>query len=244
MLVGLARRRERRLALWVPYAAMAALFAMFVRRGEGFAWRYVGDFWPLIVLACVHYVSTQPAAALRPFDGRLAKIMFVAGFVALARFLVPWEWSSGGPHGDGRADLVSVGENDAMWEEFRSSRWGHEPPMPSRIACGDRLDVPFDNGLGWKAGCSVESFTNVYLGVGAKADDHYTLRFTTRGLEARDARVYVNGAIYSAHRVGDAYEVDVVIRRSELDSPVVVATIQWDRSGVAPAGQLVSVELS
>jgi len=244
MLVGLARRRDRRLALLVPYAGFAALFAMFVWRSEGFAWRYVGDFWPIIVLACVQYVATQPATALRPFDARLARIMFVAGSVALARYLVPWEWSSGGPHGDGRADLVSVRENDAMWAEFRASRWGREPPMPSRIACGDRLDVPYDNGLGWKAGCKVESFTNVYLGVDDKPGEDYVLRFTTRGLDARDVRVYVNGAIYEAHRVGDAYEARVIIRRSELHSPVVVATIQWARSGPAPSGELVSVELS
>jgi hypothetical protein len=110
LVVGLAwrllARRERRVTLLVPYAGLALLFAAFVRRGEGFAWRYVGDFWPLVVLACVQYVHTQPREALRPLDGRLATIMFWAGFLALARFLVPWEWSSGGPYGRGRAEIV------------------------------------------------------------------------------------------------------------------------------------------
>jgi hypothetical protein len=247
LLVGLVwrllARRERRIALLVPYAGMALLFVAFVRRGEGFAWRYVGDFWPLVVLACVQYVHTQPREALAPFDSRLAKIMFWVGFVALARFLVPWEWSSGGPNGRGRADIVLPRDTGAMWEAFRASRWGHDEPAPSKISCGDRLGTPYQNGLGWRDECKVASFTNVYLGVRPKDGDRYTVRFTTQGIEAEGVRVYVNGTVVPARRSGNGYEADVVLHREAMGSPIVVATVEWTRTSEAPTGKLLSVEL-
>jgi hypothetical protein len=243
MIWGLWKRRERRLALLVPYAAMGLLFAAFVRRGEGFAWRYVADFWPLVVLACVQYVHTQPREVLAPFDRRLARIMFWVGFVALVRYLVPWEWSSGGPNGRGRADVVDASDAGAMEAAFRASRWGHDDPLPTRVACGDRLGAPYNNGLGWRQGCGVASFTNVYLGVAPKDGDRYTVRFATDGIDVDGARVYVDGSVVPARRSGNVYEADIVIHRAALGSPIVVATIQWTRNGEPPAGRLLSVEL-
>jgi hypothetical protein len=242
MIYGLVRRRERRLSLWVPYIAFALLFAAFVRRGEGFAWRYVADFWPLIVLAAVDYVRTLPPTALR-VDPRMAKIMFWVGFVALARFLVPWEWSSGGPNGRGRADVLSPGESASMWEEFRASRWGVDGPLPSRLSCGDHPKVPYNNGLGWRDECRVATFTNVYLGVPPKEDTRYALHVHTEGMTAPSVKVYVNGAIYTAERRGDEYVADVVIRYQALTSPNVVATVLWTRDPDPPPARLLSIEL-
>jgi hypothetical protein len=247
LMVGMAARllarRERRVALLVPYAALAFLFAAFVRRGEGFAWRYVGDFWPLVVLACVQYVHTQPREALRPFDARLAGILLVAGLVATARYLEPWDWSTGGAYGRGRAETYSTRDAGAIWDAFRASRWGHDEPLPARIACGDRLGAPYHNGLGWRDGCRVASFTNVYLGVAPKAGDRYTVRFATDGIDAEDVRVYVNGTVVTARRTGATYEADVVLHREAMGSPIVIATVLWSRTGQAPAGKLLSVEL-
>jgi hypothetical protein len=243
LVVGLLRRRERRLSLWVPYAAMAFFFAAFVRRGEGFAWRYVGDFWPLIILAAVQYVHTLPAEKVRPLDARMAKIFFWGGFIALARFLVPWEWSSGGPHGDGRADILLPRDTARMEEQFRASHAGIDAPLPSRVSCGDRLVSPYNNGLGWKDGCRVSTFTNVYLGVQRKENDRYSLRIHTDGIATSSVKVYVNGKVTTAERRGDAYEADVVIHYAALTSPIVVATVQWTQGAEPPAGKLLSIEL-
>jgi len=188
-------------------------------------------------------VHTQPREALRPFDTRLAKILLCAGLLALARYLEPWDWSTGGAYGRGRAETYSTRDAGAMWEAFRASRWGHDPPMPSKLACGDRLGAPYHNGLGWRDGCRVASFTNVYLGVGPKDGDRYTLRLATDGIEADGVLVYVNGAVVPARRTGAIYEADVVLRRREMGSPIVVATVLWTRTGEPPPGRLLSVEL-
>jgi hypothetical protein len=242
LVAGLVKRRERRLELWVPYVAMAIFVAAFVRRGDGFAWRYVGDFWPLIVLASVQYVHTMPAEAVKPLDGRLAKILFWGGFIALARFLVPWEWSSGGPNGEGRADILWPRDTARMEADFRASHAGVDTPLPPRISCGDPLPPLFNNGLGWKPSCEVDTFTNVYLGVPRKDGDHYVLRVRTDGMVRPEVKAYVNGTIYTARRQGDAYEADVVIHQAALTSPIVVATVHWTESE-PPGGKLLSVEL-
>jgi len=237
-LYGLFRRRERRLFLYVPHLAIAALFVTFVLRGDGFAWRYVGDFWTLIILAAVLYVFALPAAAVMPYDLRLTKILFWTGFAAMARFLVPWEWTH-------RADILPPEEVATMAAEFRDARWQTEGPLPSRLSC-DKLpdpEVPYHNGLGWNPGCSVGTYTNVYLGVAPKSDDHYKLRFETRGFADPALKVYVNGKVYTAHRSGDAYEADVMIHYGALTSPSVMVTLLWTRDDDPPPGKLLAVEL-
>jgi hypothetical protein len=238
MLYGLIRRRERRLFLYVPHAAIVALFGTFVARGDGFAWRYVGDFWPLILLASVQYVLTLPAAAVMPYDLRLTKIMFWTGFAAMARFWVPWEW-------DYRADVLHPQEVDALEGQFEAARWQTEGPLPTRLSC-DKLpdpDVPYHNGLGWKPGCSVGTYTNVYLGVLPRAQDHYTLRFETQGVTDATLKVYVNGGVYTARRSGDTYEADVTIHYAALTSPSVMITLLWTRDNEPPPVKLLSIEL-
>jgi hypothetical protein len=238
-----ARYRERRLSLYVPYAAMALLFAAFVRRGEGFAWRYVGDFWPLIVLATVQYVYGLPPQDQRPLDARLAKIMFWAGFVAMARFLVPWEWASRAdilePHGDFNTAHGSV----TLAADFAESRWGIDPPMPPKVSCEDHPRRPFHNGLGWLEGCRTGPFTNVYLGVPPKTSDGYALRIATEGMSAPAVVVYFNGKIYSAEKHGDSYEAEVNVHYAALGSPIVLTTVLWGRGTEGPPGKLLSIEL-
>ncbi len=244
LLVGLAvrmaRRRERRIDMAVPYAALALLFATFVRRGEGFAWRYVGDFWPLLVLAVVKEVRACTAEQLAPLDLRLAHVFFWAGLVNLVRLLVPWQWND-------RAEIVPVSETAAMERRFLVDRWGKDDPMPSRLACDGRgtiASTPFDDGMGWRQGCAVGAVTNVYLGVRPKPGSQYTVRFETRGMSAPRLRLYANGSVYTARRDGDAYVADVAIRSAALVSPVVVVTIEWAAAGATAPGELLSVELT
>jgi hypothetical protein len=242
LVAGLVRRRERRLALWVPYGAMVFFVAAFIRRGDGFAWRYVGDFWPLIVLAAVQYVHTMPAEAVKPLDGRLARIFFWGGFIALARFLVPWEWSSGGPNGEGRAEILWPRDTARMEADFLASHAGVDRPLPSHVSCGDPPRGPFNNRLGWKDSCEVDTFTNVYLGVLPKEGDHYVLRVHTDGIAGPEVQAYVNGTIYTAARRGDDYEADVIIHQAALTSRIVVATVHWTQ-WAPPSGKLLSIEL-
>jgi hypothetical protein len=270
LVVGLVRRRERRLALWLPYATMAFLFAVFVRRGEGFAWRYVGDFWPLLVLAAVQYVHTMPADHVKPLDARTASIFFWGGFIALAHFLVPWQWSSGGAYGGGRAEILAASDSAGMAERFRASHAGVDPPLPSKVDCAEaspalshgvspedhlasRLGLlspsvrnpstPYNNRLGWREGCRVATFTNVYLGVPRKEGDRYRLRMRTEGMAAPTVKVYLNGSYYTAEKRGDDYEADVLIRYGALTSPIVVATVLWAREADQAGATLLSIEL-
>jgi hypothetical protein len=239
----LARYRQHRLSFYLPYAAMALLFAAFVRRGEGFAWRYVGDFWPLIVLATVQYVSILPPQARRPLDARLAKILFFTGLAALARFLVPWEWADRAdilePHGDFNTTHGSA----TLAADFEESRWGVDPALPAKVSCGDRPRRPFHNGLGWLEGCRTGPFTNVYLGVPAKTSDRYALRIVTEGMTQRAVSVYFNGRVYTAEKHGDAYETEVNLHYADLGSPIVLATVLWTRASDSPPGRLLSIEL-
>ncbi len=246
-LLGLVRRRERRLSIWVPYAAMAALFAAYVRQGWGFNWRYTGDFWPLLVLAAVQYVHTLPAERVRPLDGRMVKIFVAGGAIALARFLVPWQWSSGGPHGEGRAEIVHASESAAMEQSFLESHAGVDAPLPSRLSCGEPLAPLYKNGVGWswKDRCGVDAFTNVYLGVPRSGDDRHRLRLRTEGMPMQSVKVFLDGKVYTAEKRGDAYEADVAVRYADLASPVVIATVLWSRDEAVPAGaRLLSIELS
>jgi hypothetical protein len=186
----------------------------------------------------VQYVFTLPAPAVMPYDRRLLKILFFAGLAALGRFLVPWEWTH-------RADILPPEDVATMGDEFRLARWQTEGPLPTRLSC-DKLpdpEVPYHNGLGWNPGCSVGTYTNVYLGVLPRTDDRYRLRFQTQGVTDATLKVYVNGKVYTAHRSGDAYEADVMIHYGALTSPSVMVTLLWTRENEPPPGKLLSVEL-
>jgi hypothetical protein len=237
MVARLVARRERRLAAYVPYAALAFLFANFVRAGGGFAWRYAGDFWPLVVLAAVQYVRLSPVEKLRAPDRRTVAVLAVCGLVVFVRYMVPWEW---GTH----IEALPASEHAAMWDRFADSRWPERSPLPARIACGARSDEPYHNGQGWGDGCSISTFTSVYLGVPTKAGGGYELRIETDGHTPAPIEVYVNGRRYRATREGDVYRVALDLDSARLVSPVVMATVEWTRyTEMAPPGQLLAIEL-
>jgi hypothetical protein len=233
LLCALARR-ERRLAVYVPLAGLLALFGVYVSAGGGFAWRYTGDFWPLIVLACVEYVRVLPVAANRLLGARLA-----LGFTALSAAVYKRQIEPA------QTTVLTLAPEKAavQWDAFNDSRWAMDPPMPSHLECGDRLVGLVNNGQGWSPGCFVNTFTNVYLGVPSKRDDRYTVRFQVEGVADPTLEVYVNGRIYTARRSGAMYATDVRIHYGALTSPTVVATIRWTRSLDLPRIKLQSIEL-
>jgi len=226
-------RRERRLALYVPFAAMAALFASFVYAGAGFVWRYTGDFWPLIVLACAEYVRTLPAVADRLLGVRAALALGAFTAAGFLRDVLP---SAQTP------EMLDARGKAALWEDFTRARWGTDRNRPSRLACGDSLTEPFSNGFGWEPGCGVQTYTNVFLGV--PPGEHHEITFRTQNSEASTLRVYVNGRIYTAVRDGDGYRAAVDVRYERLFVPVVMATVEWTPGLEAPRVKLLSIELS
>jgi hypothetical protein len=227
-------RRERRLAPYLPFAGLAALFGAYVSAGAGFAWRYTGDFWPLIVLACVEYVRALPAAADRVLGFRLALAFAAVSQSVNAREIKPAQ--------DTVVTLPPEKEGE-QWDAFNDSRLVMDPRVPSHLECGDRLAALVNNGMGWYPGCGVGTFTNVYLGVPPKRDDGYTVRFQVEGALDPTLRVYVNGRIYTATRSGTTYTADVRIRYAALTAPTVVATIQWTRWLGLPGVRLQSIEI-
>lgn len=237
---GLVRRRERRVETYVPIAAFAMLFLAYVRRGDGFAWRYEGDFWPLVVLVAVKYVDSLPAAQVPSFGAapaKLAQILFWVGLCAFARYWVPWEWNF-------RANTMGPKDVAMMWDDFKASRWDEDAPLPSKRLCTDHPTTPYHNGLGWRDGCTVGTFTNLYLGVPAKDGTHYTLTLRTEGIEAPSVRVYFNGALYDAPRKGDGYELPVEVDRAAMHSPAVMMTVEWSKGFDPPPGKFLWAELS
>jgi hypothetical protein len=235
MLFHQIARRDRRLADLLPYAALVFLFANYVRAGAGFCWRYEGDFWPYIVLACVQYVHRLPRSANAYLGWPLALVFTGASAI--------------GYYGQvenalSTIELVEPQYEPKMWDDFTNSRYGGDPPLPNHLACGDSPSWPLNNGLGWYGGCGVDTFSNVYLGVPAKGDDHYALRMEVAGSGPPSVRVFCNGKMYVARRVGDTYMASVSIHYPWLVSPIVQAVVEWSTGLDAPPGlRFLSVEL-
>ena len=227
-------RKERRIALYGPYVLVAILFAMFVRRGMGFAWRYAGDFWPAILLAWAQSIDRGSAKLARRFARPAAGGMFLCGAVVFFGLLV----RSPPP------ETIPPGETAAIFDRFDASRRGTDEPLPSRISCGDAFAPIVQNGMGWEKRCDVDTFSNVFLGVPPKRGDRYRLRARTQHMDAPTVRVYVNGTIYAAPRMDDSYETDVNISQAALTSRIVVVTIEWTRDFDPPRGRLLSIELT
>jgi hypothetical protein len=80
--------------------------------------------------------------------------------------------------------------------------------------------------------------------VPAKTGDAYELSFDAEGVTAPSVRVYVNGRYYNARRDGGTFRTKVEIPYERLNSPVVVATVQWTRSLDPPKVRLQFIELS
>lgn len=233
MAYRLLARREQRLELWAPYALIAVLFGLFVRRGMGFAWRYVGDFWPAILLAVAQHVRARSHAPARLSTGLQAKIVLSCGALAAVAILYPAPVP----------EVILPTETAAMEQRFEASRWQRDAPLPSRLACADPRAPIYQNGQGWGPSCSVYTSTNVVLGVAPKQGDQYLLRAKTEGMSAPTLRVYVNGTVYVARREGDSYASEVTIRHDRLASPAVVVTVEWTREFLPPPGKLLWIEL-
>jgi hypothetical protein len=243
----LLSRRDRRVTRYAPYLLMTALFAAYAWQGVGFQWRYAGDFWPAIVLACVHQVQDLRTARPMPVSAAAlsTRIMCWYGLIELLLVYFPLR----------PPETIPVTETASMLERFRVSRWGTDPPVAHKLSCGDPIAPIYQNGLGWKEGCAVDTFTNVFLGVVPKHEsragaaphashDHYWLLAKTEGMSASTLRVYLNGKIYLAQKKGDTYAADVTIPFAALGSWVVLVTVEWARDFDPPeSGKLLSIEL-
>jgi hypothetical protein len=233
-------RRERRLVLYAPLAAIGLMFASYLYAGIGFAWRYVGDFWPFIVLACVQYVRSLPMPANKLLGVPLAAVLCVSGMGGYGRSIEPWQ--AEGFYGD-QWETLAGADAASMWDGFKKARWSVDKSLPSQIRCGEYAGWPPGNAQGWYPGCGVDFVTNVYLGVPRKAvDDRYEVRFKTEQMTATTLRVYLNGHIYTAAGDGTTYRASVRIPYARLNSPIVMATVEWSR-GQPPSGKLLSIEL-
>jgi hypothetical protein len=233
-LVWRIRANRERPYRYLPFALVGLLFFLFARRGMGFAWRYAADFWPALLLACVQRVQSASLSASRVVPWMQGA--FVYGCFRFAVLVVPAPVP----------DLFPV-MPEAMiarrYELFGAFGESPDPVFPSRIECGD-VPVPvFQNGLGWEARCSVDTFTNLAIGVPPGTGDAYRLRARTEDMTAPEVRVYVNGGIYVARKSGDDYEADVRIPYAKLRSPAVVVTVEWTRDFDPPRGKLLSVEI-
>jgi len=239
---GLLVRRERRVTRYAPYLLLAALFGMYVRRGMGFAWRYAGDFWPAILLACVHHVLDMAAArgtgnapSSTVSATLMTRIMAWYGSITALCFFVPHFPIP---------EIIPANETASMLDRFRASRWEKDAPLPSKLSCGDPFAQIYQNGLGWNDQCGVDTFTNVFLGVAPKQTDLYQIRARIAGMSASTLRAYVNGKFYVARKVGDTYAADVTIPFAPLGSPAVLVTFEWTRDFEPPAAaKLLSIEL-
>jgi hypothetical protein len=236
MSLHMLRRRETRLALYAPAAALVLIFGTFVWAGAGFAWRYEGDFWPFIVLAVVQYVRVLPRAAQPVLGIPLALALLAPAYATFKRDIKPHVST---------IDTLDETAANTMWDDFTNSRYAQDKPLSNHIRCGDRADWLYHNGQGWLAGCRVDTFTNLFIGVpGSKADNRYTLQLKTEGVSLPTLRVYFNGRIYSAHREGDSYVAEVTVHFDRLSSPIVLTTIEWTREFEAPPYKLLSVLLT
>jgi hypothetical protein len=234
-------RRERRIALYAPFAAVVFLFADYVYAGAGFAWRYVGDFWPLIVLICAQYVHGLPEAANNLLGIPLAVVLTLASIAGCRRSLDPWH--AGGYYGD-HWETLPPSDARSMWDSFVKSRWNRDNVLPSRMRCGDHVEWPSGNAQGWGSDCNTDVITNLFLGVPRDAgDERYEIRMETQDINASRLFVYVNGRTYAAHREANGYRASVRIPYQRLYSSIVMVTVEWTR-GFSPWGKLLSIELA
>jgi hypothetical protein len=228
-------RRERRLALYAGHATVVVLFGAYLWAGAGLAWRYFGDFWPALALAGVQYVRFLRPAPTSPLLGfPTALALCACSYSVYGREIEP--------------SIPTIVTGDAsrvpkLWTELTASLEARDEALPSRLECGKVPSWPIHDGQGWASNCTVSTFTNFYVGVPQKGDDHFQLRFTTSGMSAETVQVYVNGLNYVARRNGDEYEADVTIPTRRLVSPIVMATVEWVHGADAPAGKLLSIEL-
>jgi hypothetical protein len=230
-------RRDLRITTYLPHVGIALVFLAYVYAGAGFAWRYVADFWPLFVLVGVQYVRRLPRSADGVLGWPLAPVMLLGAMGCYHHSTEPWKPI---------VKTLEESEVPHMWDDFSNWRWATDKPMPSTIKCGEVPEWPWRNGRGWNAGCLVDTYSDVFVGVPQKDDDRYVFRFKTEAIYAPMLRVYVNGRIYTAYPVGGGiYAADVKLHYRSMHSPIVLTTIEWTRAITPPAnGKLLEVQIS
>jgi hypothetical protein len=240
-LLHLAFRRERRIALYLPHATLALIFAMYVYAGAGMAWRYVGDFLPLVFLAAMQYVRFLPPMASSLLGWPLAAVLSTASYTSYQLHVEPTKT---------QVENIDPERIRHMREDFESTRSRNaDKSLPSKLHCGDSLDWPrFNVGfrknlMGWERDCSVGDVTEVFLGVPAKADDSYVVRLETSGMVPPSLSAYVNGRIYTAQKVGDRYEAKVQIPRARMTSPTILVSIEWQHKIGPVSGKLIEISI-
>jgi hypothetical protein len=125
------------------------------------------------------------------------------------------------------ADAARVAAADVEYLRVESAS---QPPMPSTVTCGQPLPPwPRGQAKGWNPGCTVDTVTNVYLGVPPRDDGTYELRFKTDGQPSPSLRVSVNGSYYTARAEPDGYAVTIHVDNKRLYTPVVMVAIEWTR---------------
>ena len=181
-LIHYLSRRERRLAFFVPYAAIAFVFVSFVNAGAGMAWRYIGDFWPLVVLVGVQYAQTLPLVPTSALGLPLAAVLLTGANAAYLHDIEP-------AHRRFDRRARRVGRPRACGRTLRGRR---ARPRTSRcrrpLRCGAVPAWPhFDvfwrsTPIAWGANCSVGTVTELFVGVPAKTGDSYVLSLATGGM--------------------------------------------------------------
>jgi hypothetical protein len=233
-------RRERRLDVYLPHVVFVMLFFPYAYWGVGFAWRYVGDFWPLVFLILVQLVPSIGLDRPRFVRYGVGLSLVLYSVVAIVQDVAPALPTIG------TYDAAAMAKIDA---DVQSKSAILQPMLPSRLVCGEPLPLwPRANGRGWGSWpgqCDVDTITNVYLGVRKRADDYYKLRFRTDRPVAESLRVYVNGRYYTAHlEPGGEYVAELHLDYRKLYSPAVMVTVEWTHDLSAPRARLLEIEFA
>jgi hypothetical protein len=220
--------------VYVPFATFAFIFYEY-STGPGFAWRYVGDFWPVTMLIGVHYVRYLPPSFAGFLGLRLATVLGFLSYGSMGKDIATARST---------IDVLDEAGTKNLEADFKRSFENVDPPLPSQLKCGHVPWWPYHNGHGWNSNCTTDTFTNFFLGVPKKNGRYYQVHFETEGVNARTLRLYVNGHVYTARRDGsDRYVADVPIDYTRLHMPTVMATIEWTREYEAQPGKLLMVEI-
>ncbi len=233
-------RRARSIAVYLPYAAIAGIFALWVDAGAGLAWRYMGDLTPFVVLIGVQYVQSLSRAASSLFGWPLAAVLAAGAFTSVKRDIEPskHQW-----------DSFDASRIPHMWQDFEATRTGQDKSLPTTVRCEAVPPWPhFDvfwrtNPLSWSRDCTVGQVTELFVGVPPKQDDAYVIRFETEGMSPRSVPFWINGRKYTAQKVGNTYAADVHIHYASLTSPNVLVSVEWIHELKAGDGKLLAVSL-
>jgi hypothetical protein len=227
-------RRDLRPATYLPHVGCVLVFGAYVYGVAGFAWRYIADFWPLFVAAGVQYVRRLPRESNAILGWPLAAVMLTGALVCYRHDVVPWKPI---------VKTLEATEVPKMWDDFSNARWGSDKPMPTDVKCGEVPSWPWRNGRGWNAGCQVDTYSDVFVGVPHKDDDNYVVQFRTEGMPFDSVSVYVNGRNYVAHRSGNIYSAPIRLHYASMHSPTVLTTIGWTLGKDPPPGKLLDVQI-